>query len=128
VIGGAAHLLELQQRQEAFLRALRAESPRNAAGETREILGFRMSAAWASDLAAIDLARLSRCLSGRNLLLLEAGQPPLGAEERIALAQRCAHFTHRCDMATEPWLERPHQIYLPGKAIGEIATWMASLY
>lgn len=126
VLDGPRYLVEIKARQAAFLRTLPGRAKPAAKGDGMEILGFCLGATLVHELEQIDGPHLGRCLASKQVLLLEDGDPiPDAARQAIGVG--CARFASLGGVAGEPWLHDPHQVFLPGKAVGEIAAWMTSL-
>jgi pimeloyl-ACP methyl ester carboxylesterase len=127
VLDGTRYISELEGRHAHFLRGLPRGGAPEADGEGTEILGFRLGPQLVQDIGRIAPTGLGRALATKQVLLLEGGAAPTGETDRQTLAARCGGFLHCREPADQHWLDDPHQIFLPGKAIGEIATWMKGL-
>lgn len=126
VVEGKPYIAEITARHAGFLAGLPGAPAPPAPDDGLEILGFRFGADLVRGIEEIEAARLSRCLAAKRVLLLQNGGARLPSEAEALLAGRCRRFD-RLDEPGEPWLERPHQVFLPGKAVGAIAGWMESL-
>ena len=127
VVTGDAYVAEIAARHAAFLDSLPGTASPPEGGETMEVLGFRLGSSLARQLETIDGARLGRCLAAKRVLLLQESEADLPQAVTAALAARCRRFDRRCEPPAEPWLEHPHHVFLPGKALGQITAWMESL-
>lgn len=129
VLDGARYLSEIKERHAAFLRGLPRGGAPEADREDSEILGFRLGPRLVRDIERIAPTGLGRALAAKQVLLLEDDrQAPVSEAARAAVAARCSRFLHRQEPANQRWLDEPHQVFLPGEAIGEIATWMEGLH
>jgi hypothetical protein len=124
VLNGTRYVAEIEQRHARFATDLPS-----AGGFTRqpgEILGHRLGPALIRDIVGIDTPMLARGLAAKSVLLFEDQGTGID-DERALLAARCGRFRYRGDETAERWLDRPHQVYLPGKAAAEIAAWMEGM-
>ena len=127
ILEGKPYIAEITRRHATFLAELPGSPMPPAQRDGLEILGFRLGADLVRDIEELELARLSRCLAAKRVLLLQDTETRLAADAERLLVGRCRRFDRLIEPPGEPWLERPHHVFLPGKAVGAIAGWMEGL-
>jgi alpha-beta hydrolase superfamily lysophospholipase len=127
VVEGKPYVAEMAARHLRFLADLPGApaAPDNRDG--LELLGFRLGAGLVRDIAEIDAARLAQCLAAKRVLLLQDIETHLEPDIEHLLGGRCRRFDRLTEPPGEPWLERPHNVFLPGKAVGAITGWLEAL-
>ena len=127
IVEGRPYISEITDRQAAFVAELPGTPGLQTGGPGLETLGFRLGAELVREIEEIEIARLARCLAAKRVLLLQDCEQLLAAPAESLLAGRCRRFEALSEPPGEPWLERPHNVFLPGKAVGAIAGWMERL-
>jgi alpha-beta hydrolase superfamily lysophospholipase len=128
VLSGASYLDQLRAAHAAFMGRLGLAAAATGDGAMIEILGFAMNGRMLRELAAIEPQQLSRAFQGRHVLLLDGAEDASDGASRRMVASPSSSFAYVHDPDAEAWRKDPHHVFLPGRAIREIATWMDRLY
>jgi pimeloyl-ACP methyl ester carboxylesterase len=126
VLSGGNYVEQLRATHAAFLRRLGLAAADE--GDMIEILGFAMQARLLRELAAIEPAHLARGIQNRHVLLLDGAENASDDTARRIIATPSSSFAYVQNADAEAWRKDPHYVFLPGRAIREITTWMDRLY
>jgi alpha-beta hydrolase superfamily lysophospholipase len=127
VFSGSFYVEELRAAHAVFLARLGLVAAAARDGDPVELLGFTMNGRMLRDVAAIEPQHLAHAIQGRHVLLIDGAEDASDEAKRQLLATPCSSFAHVHDPGAEAWRGDPHHVFLPGKAIREIGTWMDRL-
>jgi pimeloyl-ACP methyl ester carboxylesterase len=128
VLSGGSYVKQLRTSHAAFLRRLGLAAAATGDGDMIEILGFAMNGGMLRELTAVEPQHLARAVQARHVLLVDGAEDTSDGASRQIIAAPSSSFAYVHDPDADAWRKDPHHVFLPGKAIREITTWMDRLY